>query len=764
MRINGLVQGVGFRPHVWRLATELGLMGHVLNDGAGVEIDVWGTEPALDRLLDKLKSEAPPLARVDSVTWEPLYSGPSRDGFDIIESAKSVVSTGVVPDAATCPDCLDDIASPADRRHGYAFTNCTHCGPRLSIVRAIPYDRANTSMGAFAMCPACAAEYADPADRRFHAQPTACPACGPRVWLEDRAGRVQCDDPIAETARHLANSAIAAIKGIGGFHLACDATRNAVVAELRRRKRRLAKPLAVMARDVEQLRRYCRVTEEEEGLLRSPAAPIVLLEIGDQPLAEDIAPGHDRIGVMLPYSPLHHLLMAKLDVPIVLTSGNLSDDPQTIGNEDARERLAGIADIWLMYDRDIVNRLDDSVMRLDAPGPQILRRARGLAPAPLALPDGFSNAPPVLALGGELKSTFCLLKDGQAILSQHMGDLEKAAVHVDFRHNVRLYRDLFRLDPEVVAVDCHPDYMSTRCGEMLVEETGAHIVQVQHHHAHLAGCLADNSVAVGDDMSVGIVLDGLGLGTDDTLWGGEILVGGYGGFERAAHFAPVPMPGAAQAAREPWRNLVSHLQTAFGTDWRRRVAGTAIDEMLADKPVDLIAQMAADGINAPLSSSAGRLFDAVAAALGICATRQHYEGHAALLLEALAGSHRAGADIYPVDVARTADAPPVLSWAPLWEALIADLKKGTDHGVIAARFHAGLSEGVSGIAKSVAQTAGLNRIALSGGVMQNRILLESLFESLSRDGLEVVVHKNVPANDGGLALGQAVVAASQKRA
>lgn len=753
------MQGVGFRPHVWRLANEAGLVGHVLNDGAGVDIEAWGEAEVLDDFLVRLETETPPLARIDRIAWEPLGGPPQRDGFHIAESLGGDIVTGVVPDAATCPDCLAEILDPADRRFGYAFTNCTHCGPRLSIVRAIPYDRANTAMAPFAMCEACEGEYGNPADRRFHAQPNACPVCGPRLWLEDESGPVVCADPLAEVAARLKAGVIVAIKGIGGFHLACDAVDEETVAKLRQRKHRAAKPFAVMVRDVAQARRFCAIGAEEEALLTSAAAPIVLLSHAGEGLAPGIAPGLDQTGIMLPYAPLHHLLMRAVDRPLVMTSGNRADEPQATGNDEAKERLSGIAGLWLMHDRDIVNRLDDSVMRADALGPQVLRRARGMAPEPRVLAGAFGSAPPVLAMGGELKSTFCLLKEGQAVVSQHMGDLEDAATHVDYRKTLALYRDIFRFDPAVIAVDAHPDYLSTRWGKALAEDTGAQLVSVQHHHAHLASCLAEHGIAPGEEQCVGIILDGLGRGADGTIWGGEILVGGYGGFERAGHFVPVALPGGAQAMREPWRNVVAQLSAAFGEEWKARIAGTGLDALLEGKPVGIVEQMIARSVNAPLSSSAGRLFDAVAAALGICFDRQHYEGQAAMEMEALAAPHPGEARAYPVDIVSTGDAR-VLSWAPLWEALLEDLKKGVERGAIAARFHLGLAAALSEAAAAVAADAGLQRVVLSGGVMQNRILLETLYRQLRAIGLDVLVQSRVPANDGGLSLGQAVVAAS----
>ncbi|WP_417680352.1 carbamoyltransferase HypF [Roseibium sp.] len=757
IRVKGLVQGVGFRPHVWRLAKDHGIAGSVRNDGEGVEIDAWAEADRLDRFLAAIRSEAPPLARIDSVSFTDLSEPPPGTTFEIVKSVGGTVSTGIVPDAATCPACLADIRDPDNRRFGYAFTNCTHCGPRLSIVRAIPYDRASTSMDVFPMCDACRSEYEDPADRRFHAQPNACPACGPKLWLEDKAGSVDCTDPLLEAARRIGQGQIAAIKGIGGFHLACDALDEVAVAELRRRKRRPVKPLALMAADLPEIRKYCRVTEAEEAQLTSTAAPIVLLEVHGKPLAPSLAPGQDRIGFMLPYTPLHHSLLAAAGGPLVFTSGNLSDEPQAIGNDDARTRLSEIADLWLMHDREIVNRLDDSVVRIDAPGPQILRRARGFAPAPLMLPDDFRDCPPVLAMGGELKSTFCLLKDGQAILSQHLGDLEEAATHAEYRRTLALYRQIFRHDPKVIAVDNHPDYLSTQWGEALARETGARVVGVQHHHAHLAACLADNGIPPGEDLSLGLILDGLGLGSDGTIWGGEILLGGYRGFERKGYFLPVALPGGTKAIKEPWRNLVAHLTAAFGPDYLASVPGDHLKDALRAKQLPVLDKMIASGLNAPQSSSAGRLFDAVAAALGVCFDGQDFEGHAGTVLECLARPHLSNETPYPVAIEPGEQMS--ISWEPLWRTLLADLASGTDTGRIAARFHLALIHGLAEALATISASSNVRRVVLSGGVLQNRILHEGLTDQLKRRGLNVLSHRQVPANDGGLALGQAVIAA-----
>ncbi|MBB6252104.1 carbamoyltransferase HypF [Nitrospirillum iridis] len=756
IRVRGLVQGVGFRPHVWRLAQALNLAGSVANDGEGVVIHVWGDAATLDGFQARLWREAPPLARVDGMEAAP-HDGPAPGGFTITASAAGRVRTGVVPDAATCPACQAELFDPADRRHGYAFGNCTHCGPRLSIVSAIPYDRANTAMAAFPMCPACAAEYADPADRRFHAQPTACPACGPRLWLEPApdAGT----DPLDAAAALLRAGGIVALKGIGGFHLACDAANAGAVMELRRRKARDAKPFALMARSVEEVGRYCRLDAAARDLLTSPAAPIVLLprRPDGAPLPDGLAPDQDHLGFMLPYTPLHHLLMARLDGPLVMTSGNRSDEPQVTANGDARDRLAGLADAWLMHDRAILNRLDDSVVTTSAGAPVILRRARGYAPVPLPLPSGFEGLPPTLAMGGELKATFCLMREGQAILSQHIGDLEDAAALDDYRAMLRLYRDLFDFTPAVVAVDAHPDYLSTTLGAALARECGARLVRVGHHHAHMAACLADAGIglAEGGEGAFGLVLDGLGLGADGTLWGGEILQGGYRGVARVGHIAPVALAGGAAAMREPWRNLVAQLRHAFGAAWRDH-AGAVLAHLPPGAPVALLERMLETGTNTPPCSSAGRLFDAVAAALGVHPARIGHEAQAAMALEALARPHLGGVQPYPV--ALGGGDPVVMGWAPMWRALLADLATGESPGRIAARFHLGVAEALVAAVARVGASQG-TVVALSGGVLQNAIILGELQSRLRGIGCRPVTHRQVPANDGGLALGQAVLGA-----
>ncbi len=760
IRVRGLVQGVGFRPHAWRLARDCGLAGEVRNDAEGVLIRIWGPAAARRRFVRRLGAEAPPLARIDALEILAIDEA-SPAGFRILPSHAGPVRTGVVPDAATCPACLAEVRDREDRRHRYAFTNCTHCGPRLSIVRAIPYDRARTSMAEFGMCRVCQAEYDDPGDRRFHAQPNACPVCGPQLWLEGAAA--SSADPIGAARALLEAGEIVAIKGVGGFHLAADATDAEAIARLRARKRRYDKPVALMARELEVIERYCRVSPEERALLKSAAAPIVVLDAcGPELVAPDVAPGQRTLGFMLPYTPLHYLLLEGLDRPIVLTSGNRSEEPQCTDNEVARARLSGIADHWLMHDRAIVNRLDDSLVRVMDRGPRLLRRARGYAPAPLALPEGFAGAPPLLAMGGELKNTFCLVQDGRATLSQHMGDLEDAATFADYRASLALYRGLLEHEPELVVVDRHPDYLSSKLGRQIAEAAGLELVDVQHHHAHIAACLAENDVPLGARAVLGVALDGLGYGEDGTIWGGEFLRAEYCGFRRVGHFRPVPMLGGAQAIREPWRSTYAHLRQAFG--WERFVREHGRLELAAwlrARPLATLDAMLAKGLNCPLSSSCGRLFDAVAAALGICRGQASYEGQAALELEACidpAALDAAGSG-YLLAIER-AVGQSVLNPAPMWQALLADLARGTPVPVMAARFHLGLADTILDLVGALSDGPA-QPVALSGGVFQNRLLLERVSEGLRARGLTVLSHRLVPAGDGGLSLGQAAVAAAR---
>ncbi len=794
IRVRGLVQGVGFRPTVWRLARAAGLAGDVRNDCEGVLIRLWGTSAEIDAFCHALMVECPPLGRIDGIERRPC-DVPAPDSFSIVESGAGLVRTGVVADAATCESCAAEIADPSDRRYRYPFTNCTHCGPRLSIVRAIPYDRSNTSMAAFEMCPACAAEYADPADRRFHAQPNACPVCGPRVWLTNAEGHdlaaadLGAQDAIEAASRLLKRGKVVAIKGIGGFHLACDATNPAAVAALRTRKRRAAKPFALMARDLDVVRAFCVLSPADAELLSSTVAPIVLLDrlgangsagaLGSAPkpeadvgaraeldadlcdmpsIAAEVAPGQSALGLMLPYSPLHHLLLQDWGRPLVMTSGNLSDEPQCIDNADALTRLAGIADAWLLNDREIVNRVDDSVARVTQGRPRWLRRARGAAPTPLALPAGFKATPRVLALGGELKNSLCLLSDGQATLSQHLGDLEEAHTAREFERTLRLYQGLFEHRPEIIAVDCHPDFRSSALGRRLAAETGAQLVEVQHHAAHLGSVLADARWPLDAGPVIGVIFDGLGYGADQTIWGGEFLLGGYRHWQRIAHLQPFSLPGGERAIREPWRCLYAQLESRLGWEQcHRRWGSLEALRALRERPIAMLDEMIHKGVNTPRTTSVGRLFDAVAAALGICADGIAYEAQAAIELETLA-RRALGEDGYAFAIDSSAE-PWRLDPAPMWSALLDDLLAQAPTAAIAARFHAGLADATAELAARAARQHRLETVALSGGVFQNRTLFEATLKALSERGLQVLTHRRVPANDGGLALGQAVIAA-----
>jgi hydrogenase maturation protein HypF len=736
VRVRGQVQGVGFRPFVWQLATRLGLSGDVANDAEGVLIRIAADD--LEPFLAALRTGAPPLSRIDAIEVGP-HDGPLADGFVIARSGRSGAETRVTPVAATCADCLAEIRDRSDRRFDYAFANCTNCGPRFSILRSLPYDRAQTTMAAFAMCDRCRAEYENPADRRFHAQPVACPACGPNIWPETPAGEALPDEGIATAAMWIAGGGIVAVKGLGGFHLACDATNAEAVARLRSRKRRPGKPFALMA-PLAIVERHATLTDADRALLRDPAAPVVLLPSTGTPLPEGLAPGLTTLGWMLPYTPLHHLLCDALRRPLVMTSGNLSGEPQVIGNDEAREKLAPFVDGFLMHDRDIARRLDDSVERMTPRGPMVLRRARGRVPGTLPLPPGFEDAPQAVAFGGQLKSAICLAKNGQALLSQHLGDLDEALTWDEFRKADRDYAELFDHRPEVFACDLHPDFRATRHAEARAGD--APIVHVQHHHAHLAACLGENLWARDGGPVAGVVLDGLGLGPDGTVWGGEVLVGDYAGVERRAWLRPAPLVGGDAAQRDPWRNALVRLDGAGLSD--------VADRFLADHPLSLARQAAAAGINAPLSSSAGRLFDAVAGILGIATAGQSYEGEAAMRLEALAEG-ASGAAPYPMD-----GGPGEIDPAPMIRAIVRDMAGQVPGQEIASRFHAGLARAFCRVARDLVNRGEARAVALTGGCFQNATLLRMCFAEL--DGLPVLIHTRTPANDGGLALGQVLVA------
>ena len=775
IRVRGCVQGVGFRPMVWRIARELGLDGEVMNDGEGVLIRARGTRALVDELLDRLEREPPPLAQIDRIEIGD-FAGGLPGGFHIAASARGSARTRMSPDAAICPACAAEVLDPGARRYRYPFTNCTHCGPRLTIAQGIPFDRIRTTMAPFPLCAACLAEYRDPADRRFHAQAIACPDCGPRVVLRridggtvcdisgESAGEIAAGDAPLAAARLIGAGEIVALKGLGGYQLACDAIDAAAVARLRRLKHRDAKPFALMARDLAMIRRYCTIAPEEERALTGVAAPIVVLAAdGPERLPDQVAPGLATLGFMLPTTPLHLLVMAGLDGPAVMTSGNRSDEPQVTADAEVPARLGAIAGYALMHERGIANRVDDSVVRAMAGRVRLLRRARGYAPAPVALPHGFEAAPDILAMGGELKATFCLLKDGQAILSQHQGDLEHPAAFDDYRRNHALYRELFEHRPAAVAADLHPEYLAAKLARELSSAGGLPLVGVQHHHAHIAACLVENGWPLAAPAVLGIALDGLGWGDDGTIWGGEFLLADYCGYRRLACLAPVAMPGGARAVREPWRNLYAQLARSIGwAELTGSFGGLELCADLAARPLATIDAMIARQLNAPPASSCGRLFDAVAAALGLCRDRQAYEGEAARRLEAIVDETALRATgAYPFAIAGET-ARLTLEPRPMWRALLRDLAEDTPAPVIAARFHQGLAAAIIAMTRTLAERgARFDTVALSGGCFQNRILFEQTLGGLQALGFGVLGHAQIPANDGGLALGQAAVAAAR---
>ena len=777
IRVRGRVQGVGFRPTVWRYAQELGFNGEVLNDAEGVLIRVAGTSADIRELIARLKTEPPPLAHIESVEVRAFIGRLPKD-FQITESIGGAAQTEIAPDAALCEACAADIFDPFSRRFRYPFTTCTHCGPRLSIIEAVPYDRSATTMRSFELCGACAREYTDPADRRFHAETTACHACGPKARLIRFDGKAfsfeqhSMLDDVDASLSLIQKGEIVAIKGIGGYHLACDATKAEAVAKLRELKKRDGKPFALMARNIDVVRHYCTIDVAEEAALTSVEGPIVLLRAnGPTPLPEAIAPGLATLGFMLPTTPLHALMLRRMDRPVVMTSGNLSDEPQAISDEDAAQRLAGIASYALIHDRDIANRVDDSVVLVAAGKMRVLRRARGYAPSPIQLPKGFEAAPQILAFGGELKSTFCLVKDGAAILSQHQGDLENAATFDDYRKNLALYQKLFDHQPTALVCDQHPEYLSSKLARARSTVATLPLIEIQHHHAHIASCIAENGRDLDAPPVLGIALDGLGSGLEGEIWGGEFLLADYRRFQRLGTFKPVAMLGGAQASREPWRNLYAHLMAEMGwAEFAINFAELDLYRQLEAKPRKILDAMQRDGLNAPLASSCGRLFDAVAAAIGICFERQAYEGEAAARLEAIADQDTlengdAALD-YPFTIPKLKGSGlPYIEPLGVWNAVLGDLILKTSPGVMAARFHRGLARAIAAMAVKLAKRDSVDgprfdTVALSGGCFHNRILIEQVLGRLESQGFNVLTHTRVPAGDGGLALGQAAIAAA----
>jgi hydrogenase maturation protein HypF len=775
IRVYGTVQGVGFRPTVYRLAKGCGLCGEVCNDGQGVLIRVSGSDESITEFVQRLQQECPPLARINQLTRTHYQGEFTFNDFVISRSVSNAVKTAITSDAATCPQCQEDIFNPLSRWYRYPFTNCTHCGPRLSIIRAIPYDRNNTSMAAFSMCSECAKEYKDVENRRFHAQPIACHICGPQVTLERADGKpitasmFSMLDDIDAVCTLLQKGEIVAIKGLGGIHLACDATQETAVQKLRDRKKRYHKPFALMARDITVIEEYCTPNAKEKELLESPAAPIVLMRkkrlMGEHQIADSVAPGQNTLGFMLPYTPLHHLILKRMNRPIVLTSGNISDEPQCIDNEEARQKLGKIADYFLLHDRDIVNRVDDSIVRIVDDKVQTIRRARGYAPTPINLPPGFNNVPHILAMGSELKNTFCLLRDGEAIISQHLGDLENAATFNTYQDTLNLYLNLFEHKPKIISVDLHPEYLSTKLGKELANANQIKVYNIQHHHAHIAACMAENNIPLNSNPVLGIALDGLGYGENATLWGGEFMLADYRQFKRLATFKPVAMIGGTQAIYQPWRNTYAHLRSTDTWDnLKQKYGELEILHFLENKPLKLLNQLIEKEINSPLASSVGRLFDAVAAAIGICREECSYEGQAAIAMEALVDVHSLNnheeTQIYPFQL-DILDSIYCIDPRPMWQALLHDLQQQISQPVIAAKFHKSLANAIVEMVKHLRTENVINQVILTGGVFQNSILLQEVTKRLEPLDIKVLTHSLVPSNDGGLSLGQAVIAAAK---
>jgi len=744
LTVKGVVQGVGFRPYVYRLATSLGLGGWVKNTARGVVIEVEGGADAVKDFSRRLPIEAPVLARVADVSSEEVE--PSGEAaFSIAQSEGEALHMPIVPaDAAVCRECAAEVSNPADRRSQYPFTNCTDCGPRFTIIEGLPYDRPLTTMKAFQMCPGCSAEYRDPANRRFHAQPNACPKCGPALFW-DGARR---QDALELAARSLAAGEVVAVKGLGGYHLACDARNGAALERLRERKGRGQKPFAVMSRGVEEVRRFCEVGDEAVRILQSPQAPIVLLEkLPGRELAPGVAPGLHRYGVMLPYTPLHRLLLQASPPTLVMTSGNLSEEPIVHDDDAARRVLGHIADHFLSHDRPIAVPCDDSVVAILNGKPLPVRRSRGYAPIPIEV--GLKG-PEVLAVGGDQKNTFCLLRDGFAVLSQHVGDLENVETVEYLGRAIEHFKRLFEVEPEIVAHDLHPDYASSNLARTFER---VKLVAVQHHHAHAASAMVDAGLK---GPVIAVAFDGTGYGGDGTIWGGEILVADLRRFERAAHLATIRLPGGEASIRKPARMALAYLEACFGEEAFHRARELGLP--LSDGERGVVAHQSRTGLNSPLASSVGRLFDAVSVLLGNSPVAT-YEGQAAAELEALAHEHGLPAKPYPFNASKNGSAI-VFDLLPAVREIAEGVRRGEDREEMAARFHETLAQSTASVCEKVSEETGVRDVVLCGGVFQNLLLTKRLLELLEERKMKGYVHDDVPTNDGGLSLGQAAVASA----
>jgi hydrogenase maturation protein HypF len=760
--VRGIVQGVGFRPFVYGLAVKHKLRGWVFNTSEDVKIEVEGEAEAIKQFERELETKAPPLAHIENITIE--YHPPC--GYKNFEIRQSQAQEGkyqlISPDIATCQACLDELLNPGDRRYRYPFTNCTNCGPRFTIIEDMPYDRPKTTMRYFQMCPQCQAEYDNPRDRRFHAQPNACPKCGPRVELVDNRGKlVTKSNPIAAASQLLEEGKIVAIKGLGGFLLACDATNDTAVKTLRQRKKRSSKPFAIMVTDVDEAKRHCYVSPEEENLLTSPQSPIVLLKWReDSSGSREVAPNLQFLGVMLPYTPLHHILLRDTGRPLVMTSGNLSEEPIARNNDEALRRLSGIADYFLIHNRDIYSRYDDSVAIVERGTSQLIRRARSYAPYPIRLPFKTRQ---VLGCGAEEKNTFCLTKDNYAFLSQHIGDMENMETLEHFDSTISLYKRLFHVEPEIIAHDLHPDYLATKYAREL-SESGIKLIPVQHHHAHIASCLADNGL---ESPVIGVAFDGTGMGADGNIWGGEFLVADYRNYKRAGHLEYLPLPGGAVAIRRPYRTAIGYILALLGENALNTVIATlnevkgkqsqlASIGQVTEVEIEVIKRQIERKINSPLSSSMGRLFDAISALLGIRGEID-YEGQAAVELEMAAYDYAHVQESYPYRIVED-EGIRIVRLKDLLSAVIEDLLQGISKGRVSVKFHNTVARMINEMCHLIASETGISQVALSGGVFQNRLLLRKTVSLLESNGFQVFTHRQVPCNDGGISLGQAVIA------
>jgi hydrogenase maturation protein HypF len=732
------------------MAQRFGLSGWVSNTSGDVRIEVEGEQRPVLMFVHALQGEAPPTAKIENIQWE-FKSPVGHDGFEIRSSIVEASEYQLVsPDIATCGDCLSEIIDSNDRRYRYPFTNCTNCGPRFTIIKDIPYDRPKTTMSVFTMCGECKAEYDDPINRRFHAQPNACPVCGPQLQLVDAKGEaVSTDDVVASAVELIKQGKILAIKGLGGFLLACDGTNDSVVAELRRRKKRPGKPFAVMLPTLDEVEQHCYVSDAEKELLVSSKAPIVLLKTKEgSNIAQSVAPRLKYMGVMLPYTPLHHLLLKEAGVPLVMTSGNLSEEPIAKDNDEALRRLGSIADYFIMHNRDIYSRYDDSVCMVELDEPQIVRRARSYAPFPIHLPY---ETKPVLGCGAELKGSFCYTKDVYAFLGQHIGDMENVETLEHYETTAELYRKLFRVNPDVVAVDLHPDYLATKYGRKLAESEGLRLVEVQHHHAHIASCMVDNAVK---DPVIGVSFDGTGYGPDGCVWGGEFMTADLGSYRRVGHLKYVPLPGGDAAAKKPYRMAISYLYSLLGDEVfsRKLPFLSAIDA----KEIDTIKQQIDKGLNSPLTSSCGRLFDAVSALVGVRDVVS-YEAQAAIELEMASPDKLDDISGYQFNIEYENELY-IINQSRVFSEIIADIEKNVPVSEISARFHRGTADMITSVCGFIVRETGIKTVALSGGVFQNRLLLKITAKLLKDAGFDVLTHREVPTNDGGISLGQAAIA------